>query len=81
MLFVLAALLFLYLSAGIRMLSSWQQSRHDRATVTAMQREHAKLVREREALGRRGSTEMQARRLGMKKPNERQYVMPNLPAN
>lgn len=81
MLFVLAALLYLYLSAGIRMLSTWQQSHHDRATVAAMEREHAALVREREALGRRGSTEIQARRLGMKRSNERQYVITGLPAN
>lgn len=81
MLFVLAALLYLYLSAGIRMLSTWRQSHHDRATVAAMEREHRALVREREALGRQGSTEMQARRLGMKKSNERQYVITNLPAN
>jgi len=81
MLFVLAALLYLYLSAGIRMLSTWRQSRHDRATVAALQREHTALVRQRETLGRRGSTEMQARRLGMKRPNERQYVIAGLPAN
>ena len=81
MLCVLAALLYLYLSAGIRMLSTWRQSRHDRATVAAMQREHTALVREREALGRRGPTEMQARRLGMKRSNERQYVITGLPAN
>jgi hypothetical protein len=81
MLFVLAALLYLYLSVGIRMLSTWQQSRHDRATVAAMEREHTALVRQREALGRRGTTEMQARRLGMKRENEAQYVLGGLPAN
>jgi hypothetical protein len=79
MLFVLAALLYLYLSAGIRTLSTWQQSRHDSATVTAMEREHKALVRQRESLGRQGTTEMQARNLGMKKPNERQYVVTDLP--
>jgi hypothetical protein len=81
MLFVLAALLYLYLSAGIRMLSTWHQSRHDSATVAAMEREHASLVRQRESLGRRGTTEMQARSLSMKRPNERQYVITGLPSN
>jgi hypothetical protein len=81
MLFVLAALLYLYLSAGIKMLSTWHQSHHDRATVATMEREHAALVRQREALGRQGSTETQARLLGMKKSNERQYVLTNLPKN
>ncbi len=81
MLFVLAALLYLYLSAGIRMLSSWQQSRHDRATVVTMEREHTALVRQRESLGRQGTTETQARVLNMKKSNERQYVISGLPSN
>jgi len=81
MLFVLAALLYLYLSAGIRMLSTWQQSRHDKATVAAMEHEHRALVRQREALGRRGTTETQAYQLGMKRPNERQYIISGLPSN
>lgn len=81
MLFVLAALLYLYLSAGIRMLSTWRQSRHDSATVATMEREHKALVRQRESLGRQGTIEMQARNLNMKKPNERQYVIPGLPSN
>jgi cell division protein FtsL len=81
MLAVLAALLYLYLSAGIRMLSTWQQSHHDRATVAVMEREHTALVRQREALGRRGTIETQARQLGMKHGNERQYEMSGLPAN
>lgn len=81
MLVVLAALLYLYLSAGIRMLSTWQQSRHDNATVATMELEHKTLVRRRESLGRQGTVEAQARDLGMKKPNERQYVIPDLPSN
>jgi hypothetical protein len=81
MLVVLAVLLYLYLSAGIRMLSTWHQSRHDSATVATMEREHKALVRQRESLGRQGTIEAQARDLGMKKSNERQYVIPHLPSN
>jgi hypothetical protein len=81
MLFVLAALLYLYLSVGIHMLSSWGQARHDSATVVAMEREHEALVRQHEALGRQGALEGEARRLGMKKSGERQYIVPALPAN
>ncbi|HEY2215985.1 MAG TPA: hypothetical protein VGH21_00720 [Solirubrobacteraceae bacterium] len=81
MLAVLAALLYLYLSAGIRMLSTWQQSHHDRATVAVMEHEHAALVRQREALGRQGTIETQARQLNMKHSNERQYEISGLPAN
>jgi cell division protein FtsL len=81
MLVVLAVLLYLYLSAGIRMLSTWHQSRNDSATVATMEREHKALVRQRESLGRQGTIEAQARDLGMKKPNERQYIVPNLSSN
>ncbi|HEY2719041.1 MAG TPA: hypothetical protein VGI52_05375 [Solirubrobacteraceae bacterium] len=81
MLAVLAALLYLYLSAGIRMLSTWQQSHHDRATVAVMEREHKALVRQREAFGRQGTIETQARQLGLKHSNERQYEITGLPAN
>lgn len=81
MLVVLAALLYLYLSAGIRMLSTWRQSRHDSATVATLEHEHEALVRQRESLGRQGTTETQARVLGMKKTNERQYVISGLPSN
>jgi hypothetical protein len=81
MLFVLAALLYLYLSAGIHMFSTWGQARRDSASVVAMEREHRALVRQHEALGRQGTTEAEARRLGMKKTGERQYVVTGLPAN
>src|ERR1700704_2058903 len=68
MLFVLAALLYLYLSAGIHMLSTWRQAHRDSATVVTMEREHKALVREHEALGRQGTVEVEARSLNMKRP-------------
>jgi hypothetical protein len=81
MLFVLAALLYLYLSAGIRMLSTLHQAHRDSATVVSMEREHKQLVRRHEALGRQGTVEAEARGLGMKKSGEQQYVIPGLPSN
>jgi len=81
MLFVLAALLYLYLSAGIHMFSTWSQARRDRATVVTMQREHKALVRQRESLGRQGTVEAEARQLGMMKAREQQYVVAGLPNN
>jgi hypothetical protein len=81
MLFVLAALLYLYLSAGIHMYSSWGQARHDSASVVAMEREHVALVREHESLARQGTVEGEARRLGMMKTGEQQYVVTGLPPN
>ena len=81
LLFVLGALLYLYLSAGVHMLSTWGQARHDSATVVSMQREHKTLVRQHEALSRQGTVEGEARGLGMKKQGERQYIVPGLPSN
>ncbi|MCW3030654.1 MAG: Septum formation initiator [Solirubrobacterales bacterium] len=81
MLFVLAALLYLYLSAGLHMYSTWGQSRHDNAAVASLQREHRVLLRQHEALARQGTTEAQARLLGMKRANERQYEISGLPPN
>ena len=81
MLFVLGALVYLYLSAGIRMLSTWQQARSDSATVLAMEREHRQLLLQHEALGRRATLEAEARRLGMINKGEQQYIVSGLPNN
>ncbi len=64
MLCVLAALLYLYLSAGMHMLSTWKQARRDSATVVAMEHEHSSLARQHEALGRQGTVEAEARQPG-----------------
>ncbi len=81
MLCVAAALAYLYLSAGIHMLSTWRQARSDSATVAALRREHTLLKRQHEVLGRQGTMEEEARRLGMMKPGEQSYVVTGLPAN
>jgi hypothetical protein len=81
MLLVGVALAYLYLSAGIRMLSTWRQARTDGATVAAMEREHLKLVGQHEALGRRGTLEVEARRLNMIKRGEQSYIVSGLPDN
>lgn len=81
MLCVLVALVYLYLSAGVHMLSTWRQSHHDSATVASMEREHRKLVGEHQTLGRQETIEADARKLGMRKSNEQPYDVPNLPDN
>ena len=81
MLVVLTALLYLYLSAGMHMFSTWGQSRHDKAAVATLEREHRVLARQHEALGRQNTIETEARQLGMKKANERAYVINGLPSN
>jgi hypothetical protein len=81
MLCVGVALLYLYLSAGIHMLSTWRQARSDSSTVAAMEHEHVLLKRQHEVLGGRGTMEEEARRLGMMKRGEQSYVVTGLPDN
>jgi hypothetical protein len=63
------------------MFSTWRQARSDSAAVVVMEREHRVLLRQHEALGRRGTLEAEARRLGMDKPGEQQYIVSGLPSN
>jgi hypothetical protein len=81
MLLVLVVLVLLYLSAGAHMLSSWKESRRDKATVATMEREHSSLLREHKLLGSQSNLEIQARQLDMMRPGERPYVVTNLPRN
>jgi cell division protein FtsB len=81
MLGVLIALLYLYLSAGLHMFSSWRQAHRDSAAVVAMEREHRLLVRQHERLSQPGMLEAQARALGMMKKDEQPYVVTGLPGN
>ena len=55
MLCVLVALVYLYASAGLHMLSTWRQSRRDGAVVASMEREHRQLVRQHDALSAPGT--------------------------
>jgi cell division protein FtsB len=81
MLLVLVALLFLYLSTGIHMFSTWRQSHRDHAIVSTMEREHRQLVREHNRLSSQSTLEVEARQLGMVRPGEQTYIVPNLPKN
>jgi hypothetical protein len=81
MLCLLAALVYLYVSAGVRIYSTWRQAHGDRATLAALEHEHVGLVHQREALGRRGTVEAEARRLGLMYSGEQPYVITGLPGN
>jgi cell division protein FtsL len=81
MLFVLLALVFLYLGAGFHMLSTWRQSQRTSARVAAMQSEHRRLVAEHNRLSSQANLEDQAKALGMQLPNEQTYIVGNLPGN
>jgi hypothetical protein len=78
---VLVALVYLYLSAGLHMLSTWRQSRHDRAIVAGMQLEHSRLLRQHEALSGQAALEAAARQLGMAYRGEQPYMVGGLPGN
>ncbi len=81
MLFVLLALLFLYLSTGLRMLSTWRQSHRADAKVGGLAREHTRLVELHNRLSSQATLEREARQLGMMRPGEQPYVVTGLPGN
>jgi hypothetical protein len=81
MLCLLVALAYLYLSAGIRIYSTWRQARGDNAQLATLEHEHVRLLRQHEALGRRGTVEEEARRLDMMHAGEQTYIVTGLPRN
>ncbi len=76
---VLAALTYLYLSAGVHMLSTWRQSKHDSSVVATLRHEHTQLVRQHQTLIKQSTLEAEARQLGMMKKNEQPYLVGSLP--
>jgi hypothetical protein len=81
LLFGLLALVYLYLSAGARIFSTYRQDRADRAAVARLADEHATLEQRHRTLSEQGTVEAEARRLGMAHRGEQQYVITRLPAN
>jgi len=81
MLGVLVVLACLYLSAGVRLVSTWREAQGESAKVAGMEREHKALQRQHEALGKPGAIEAQARRLGLMRHGEQPYIISNLPNN
>jgi hypothetical protein len=78
---VLVALVYLYVSAGVHMLSTWRQSHRDSVSVTSLEREHVRLLRQRDTLSTQGTLEAEARKLGMMRKGEQPYVVSGLPNN
>jgi cell division protein FtsB len=81
MLCVLGALLYLYASAGISLLSTWKEAGQDSAQVASLERQHAALEAQHAALTSPGTLIEEARRIGMMRPGEHTYVISGLPAN
>ena len=81
MLCVLVALLYLYLSAGVSLLSTWKEIRGSSAQLGALERQHAVLEAQHASLTSPGTLVEEARRLGMMRPGEQTYVITGLPSN
>lgn len=78
---MLGAIFYLYVSAGVSLLSTWQESKRDRAQVVALERQNRVLERQRAALASAGTLQAEARRLGMIRPGEQAYMVSGLPSN
>ncbi|HEY7829774.1 MAG TPA: hypothetical protein VIC06_04330 [Solirubrobacteraceae bacterium] len=81
MLGVMVALLYLYLSAGIRVFSTWHEAHRNSAMVTQLERQNKQLRAEHASLARHSTVVREARQLGMDKPGEQPYVVQGLPNN
>jgi cell division protein FtsB len=81
MLCVMAALVYLYLSAGVTFFSTWRQAGSNRAQVSSMEREHQALEAQYATLKRPGTVIQEARKLDMMRPGEQAYVVSGLPSN
>ncbi|MFI5004402.1 MAG: septum formation initiator family protein [Solirubrobacterales bacterium] len=78
---VLGVLLYLYLSAGISLLSTWKEAKGDSAQLAALERQHATLEAQHATLSGPGTLVKEARRLGMMRPGEHIYMVTGLPPN
>ena len=81
LLFVGLLLIYLYINPLRTYVSTWQEARTKRQQVAQLQKEHTELVRRAKALRSTGSVEVEARRLGMVRDDERAYVIRGLDRN
>jgi cell division protein FtsB len=78
---VLGALLFLYVHAGVSLLSTWREAGQTKSAVATMRREYRQLEAQQAQLQTAPLIETDARRLGMAYPGERVYSVRGLPNN
>lgn len=81
MLGVMVAIIYLYLSAGVRLFSAWGESKRDNAQVRVLERHEMALKQQHTLLASPGTVKSEARRLGMIRPGEQAYVVSGLPPN
>ncbi|HLI32206.1 MAG TPA: hypothetical protein VKU89_05645 [Solirubrobacteraceae bacterium] len=75
----LAAILYLYISAGVHLGSALGEEQAGARAQAALQREYAQLARERATMLSTSWIESQARRLGMAFPGEQQFELRRAP--
>ena len=76
---VMFVLLMLFIGPARSYVSTWQKSKHERAVVTGLKRENARLRARRAALTHPAVLEREARGLGMTRPGEKVFVLRGLP--
>jgi cell division protein FtsB len=81
MLCVMAVIVCLYLSAGVRLFSAWGESKRDNAQVRTLERQNQLLEKQHTSLASPTTVQAEARRLGMIHPGEQPYIVSGLPAN
>ncbi|MGA9313168.1 MAG: septum formation initiator family protein [Solirubrobacteraceae bacterium] len=81
MLGVMMAIVYLYLSAGVRLFSAWGESKRDDAQASVLERQHKALQQQHALLSSPGTVQAEARRLGMIHPGEQAYIVSDLPGN
>jgi hypothetical protein len=81
MLGVMVAILYFYLSAGMRLFSAWGESKRDSAQVRVLERHEMALKQQHALLANPSTVQSEARRLGMVRPDEQTYAVSGLPPN
>ena len=81
MLGVMMAIVYLYLSAGVRLFSAWGESKRDDAQASVLERQHRALQQQHALLSSPGTVQTEARRLGMIHAGEQTYMVSGLPGN
>jgi cell division protein FtsB len=81
MLCVMVAIAYLYLSAGLRLFSTWGESKRDSAQTRVLEGQNRALHKQHAMLASPSSVQADARRLGMIHPGEQAYIVSGLPPN
>ena len=76
---VFALVLYLYIGPAVSWVKTYREAGRQRAAVAELRAENAKLRERKRALTEMGALEREARKLGMVKAGEKEYVVRGLP--